>query len=295
MEPEREWENWPGRGRTEASARGKLRALFTPTDEDEAAIEALIEQRGRELEERAAELSTIVADLQRREDETRRLRDSVEGLLREGSAELDERHAQLAALSAETARREQELSALGAALEERRQELGAVELRRAAVERKEEQLVEQQHEVERLRTEVAERIVDVESRLAELERRRVETERQTSQATALGVEIEARRAELDQRREALARREAELEELRAGLEEARAAHAAGALTGYEEHEHVLLVPGAGYRLLARPGPAPEAGVELELEDQRYRVMRVGRSALPGDRRPSAFLERIDAR
>lgn len=55
--------------------------------------------------------------------------------------------------------------------------------------------------------------------------------------------------------------------------------------------HVLFVPGpAGYRLFERDGPPP-AGVDVvELDEARYRVLRLGPSPLPGDRRRCAFLE-----
>jgi len=288
MEPDRdrEWENWPGRGTSDTRARGRLRALFTPTDEDESAIEALIEARGRELEERTAELTSIVGDLQRREDETRRLRSAVEELLRDGAAELDERHAQLTALSTETTKRERELEELEKALEERRQELGAVELRRAAVERREAHVVDQQTELDRLRDEIAERVAELEGRATEVDRRRSDLEQQSSRATALTVELESRRGEL-------AEREAALEALRLQLEEEEEAAAVTAPAArYADDEHILVVPGAGYRFAYMPGPAPEPGRELELDGLRYRVMRIGRSSLPGDRRASAFLERL---
>ena len=57
------------------------------------------------------------------------------------------------------------------------------------------------------------------------------------------------------------------------------------------HGHVLFVAdAAGYRLLAREGEAPARGQILELEDGPRRVVRVGPSPLPGDRRRCAFLE-----
>jgi hypothetical protein len=55
--------------------------------------------------------------------------------------------------------------------------------------------------------------------------------------------------------------------------------------------HVLFVPSsAGYRLLARDGPAPDRVDVVELDEERYRVVRLGRSPLPRDRRRCAFLE-----
>lgn len=57
------------------------------------------------------------------------------------------------------------------------------------------------------------------------------------------------------------------------------------------HEHVAFAPGsAGYRLLVREGPVPAVGERLESDEVRYRVLRLGPSPLPGDRRRCAFLE-----
>lgn len=53
--------------------------------------------------------------------------------------------------------------------------------------------------------------------------------------------------------------------------------------------HVLMLPlPGGYRAFVRPGPPPAPGEQVEHEDTRFRVLRVGRSPYPGDRRPCAF-------
>jgi hypothetical protein len=55
--------------------------------------------------------------------------------------------------------------------------------------------------------------------------------------------------------------------------------------------HLLFVPdAAGYRLLERVGEVPTRGSVLELEAGLRRVIRIGGSPLPGDRRRCAFLE-----
>ena len=48
---------------------------------------------------------------------------------------------------------------------------------------------------------------------------------------------------------------------------------------------------AGYRLAELPAGAPGRGGRVELPDGVYRVLRLGPSPLPGDRRRCAFLER----
>ena len=96
----------------------------------------------------------------------------------------------------------------------------------------------------------------------------------------------------------MAEREAALEALQAQLDEnaqEQLAAASSRLTSaaqYVDDEHILVVPGAGYRFVYEPGPAPEPGCELEVDGLHYRVLRIGRSSLPGDRRASAFLERL---
>ncbi len=47
----------------------------------------------------------------------------------------------------------------------------------------------------------------------------------------------------------------------------------------------------GYRLLEREHEPPAEGERIELEGASYRVLRLGPSPLPGDRRRCAFLER----
>jgi hypothetical protein len=59
-------------------------------------------------------------------------------------------------------------------------------------------------------------------------------------------------------------------------------------------EHILFLPGARYRISVASGPAPTPGTEIEHGGARYRVMRVGRSPLPGDTRRCAYLEIVEA-
>ena len=99
---DREWEHWPGRKPRTTGIRHRLRALFAATD-DEEAVDALITDRGREIEEQTERLQLTIESLERREEQAARLRSAVEEMLRHGSAELDERHAELAALAVELA------------------------------------------------------------------------------------------------------------------------------------------------------------------------------------------------
>ena len=106
LESDREWEHWPGRKPPDDGIRHRLRALFAATD-DEEAVDALISDRGRELEEQTERLQQTIESLERREEQAARLRSAVEEMLRHGSAELDERQAELAALAVELRAREE--------------------------------------------------------------------------------------------------------------------------------------------------------------------------------------------
>jgi hypothetical protein len=56
--------------------------------------------------------------------------------------------------------------------------------------------------------------------------------------------------------------------------------------------HVLFVPAPeGYRLLERHGAPPVRGDLLDIEGNRFSVLRLGPSPLPGDRRRCVCLER----
>ena len=58
----------------------------------------------------------------------------------------------------------------------------------------------------------------------------------------------------------------------------------------EHRLHLRLMPHrAGYELAETPGPPPKAGEWIAVGRTRFSVSRVGRSPLPGDGRPCAFL------
>jgi len=154
---DREWEHWPGRRAPDDGIRHRLRALFATT-EDEETVEALIVERGRELEEQTERLQATIEDLERREEQAGRLRSAVEEMLRHGSAELDERHAELAALALDLRAREERIRELERDIAVRRQELGAVELRRAAVERREAAATEREAGLEQAAAQLRDRV-----------------------------------------------------------------------------------------------------------------------------------------
>lgn len=337
--PDREWEYWPTRGQLDDRPRSGLRALFSSTDRPEN-VEALIAERGREIEERTEELRRTIADLEHREEQTHRLRAAVEEMLRHDSAELDDRHAELTALAAELGTRDERLAAAEHDLAERRRELGAVELRRAAVERREADVAERESALEQIAgglgdrerslTDAERKIAELVAREAELDARRVELEADEARlrsliadaenarrALSLGLaalehresrvaDLEARRRELDRGAGELATQAEQLEVERAAIatgrvELARAVAAVSSGLGLgpstaspagPDPAHVLFVPGERYRIEHVDGPVPPLDAVIELAGARYRVVRIGRSPLPADTRPCAFVETI---
>jgi len=135
--------------------RGRLRGLFAPSDAADAVAE-LIAERGRELEERSAQIRKSVEELEHREERARELHSRVEQILRDGAAELDLRQAELSVHSAKLETRETAVEQAEASVEDRRRALGAVELRAAAIERREEALRLRELELEHRAVELAE-------------------------------------------------------------------------------------------------------------------------------------------
>jgi hypothetical protein len=120
------------------------------SDPDPAArIDELLGERRKEIEEQAARLREAVRDLERREQILRDSRASLERLLRLGTSDLDSREAELVRLVREITEREERVRADEADIARRREELGAVELKRAAVERRERAVAEREEELGR--------------------------------------------------------------------------------------------------------------------------------------------------
>ena len=164
---DQDWEHWPGRPTGEERVRSRLRALFVPTEAEDAITE-LVAEHSRELESRAEELRRAVAELEQREARARELHARVEQVLREGSAELDMRHSELVVRTADLDGREASLADAEKRVEERARAFGAVELRGAAVERRERALEERESALEGREQELRKREWELARRETEL-------------------------------------------------------------------------------------------------------------------------------
>jgi hypothetical protein len=132
-----------------------VRRILASDSAAEQRLEELLAERRHEIEEQAARLSETVQDLERREQLLRDSRASLERLLRLGTTDLDSREAELVRLVREVTAREERVRAHEAELARRREELGAVELKRAALERREQALDERAAALDAREAEVA--------------------------------------------------------------------------------------------------------------------------------------------
>jgi hypothetical protein len=116
---------------------GLVRRVLTPGPSPEERLEELLAERRRELDEHAARFDESIADLERREELLRDSRSSVERMLRLRTSDLESRESELTDFLRDFTQRESRLADAEVGLARRRSELGAVELRRAAIERRE--------------------------------------------------------------------------------------------------------------------------------------------------------------
>jgi hypothetical protein len=127
--------------------RSVVRRLLRRRPSPEERLEQLIDAHRRELDQQRTRFEQTIADLERRERLLSDARASVERLLRLGSRDLDAREADIARLIVELTEREERLRGEEADVTRRREEIGAVELRRLRVEQRERALDEREARV----------------------------------------------------------------------------------------------------------------------------------------------------
>ncbi|HZR95851.1 MAG TPA: hypothetical protein VFA56_09150 [Gaiellaceae bacterium] len=82
--------------------------------------------------------------------------------------------------------------------------------------------------------------------------------------------------------------EREVAELRTRLQ--RAERRLDGTSVHHAAAHTRFVPSAeGYEIVESVGPPPRAGESIAVDEASYRVLRVGRSPFPYDRRPCVYL------
>jgi hypothetical protein len=200
--------------------------------------------------------------------------DEVANLLAEHGRELEERSAQIREAVAALEHREERARELHFRVEQALRD-GALEL-------------------DLRQAELSARSAELDAREAAVARmeEQVESRRRTLGAVELRAASAARREDAVRLREQeVERRFAELAERAQELDDLsrRLAPAAARPTREDEHVALLSTPDR-YRLVIRPGPPPDPGSIVELDDVRYRTVRLTGSPLPGDGRSCALLE-----
>ncbi len=133
---------------------GLVRRVLSPGPRPEERLEELLARRRHELDVHAARLHESIAELEHREELLRDSRASVERMLRLGTSDLEAREAELSEFVRELTEREARVSEAELDVARRRQDLGAVELKRAALERRERAVEAREEQVAELQAEL---------------------------------------------------------------------------------------------------------------------------------------------
>jgi len=275
-----------------------------------------LETRAREAEKRATEAADRLGNVT---TELERLREHMRSL----AEELELRQAELASRSAELDRRETAVADTETEYERRREherslaetfELGQAELmsRSAELDRRETAVADAETEYERSREHERSLAEELDLRHTSLSIRSAELDKRETAVADAQKSVEDRRRELDDvelRASAVGRRE-EAVRLREGELEHRAGMLAGLSRRLEElkstagvvdagrptrqDQHLLILPDHGYRLVACWGAAPDPGELVEVEEGRFRCLRISASPFLGDDRLCAVLEPLAA-
>jgi chromosome segregation ATPase len=287
------------RARELAETVADLERREARTYELRTTVEQMLRRGSAELDERHAELSDLAARLAEREEAVAEAEEALAERRRElGAVELrraalERRQDTLAELEAQLERREQTLA-------EREQALAGLEEQQRELARRESELASRGSEVESLQARVSDTLAVVEREqqaLAEREASLREREERLRDLEAREQELDSTVVDLDARAHALESERSEVETQREELKQAVASLSrdlglASAPPEDTTARYVALVPGDRYRLAERDDGPVAIGDLLALDGETYRIVRVGSSPLPADRRRCAFLERV---
>ena len=277
-----------------------------------SAVEQMLRRGSAELDERHAELTELAARLSDREERLAEAEEALSERRRElGAVEL--RRAAVERREETLTEQERELDQRVEELDERERQLAELEERAADVEQREGELTQRAAELEALQGRVAETlgVVEREQRaLAEREHALQEREADIEERARAVEDLERRERDVESAIDELRAREHSLAEDVAAVadqrEELRQAvatvsrglglpHAGGAEPGGDQAEFVALVLADGrYRVVMRDDGPPVVGADVVVDGASYRIVRIGASPLPGDRRRCAFTEPVPA-
>src|SRR5262249_13556390 len=135
---------------------------------------------------------------------------------------------------------------------------------------------------------------ELDLRAAELDERELELAQRGTEIEALRSRVEETLSVVEREQQLLSDREAALLNREQELDQREQARAeAEAAPAPSHRETSALVLGDGrYRLVMRDDGPPVVGSEIVVDDTAYRIVRLGPSPLPGDRRRCAFAELV---
>jgi chromosome segregation ATPase len=257
--------------------------------------DTVIQSQIGKLAECDENLSLIASDVTGLQDELAQLRDEANRLaqlLSDRETSLTEKELALSRLEQERAQAQQQADGASAKLHEAE----------ARLSQHDERVVALEQELQTLRTGVEEREGRLESAAAELSRVRhalrerdhsLEQERAIAQSAnneladwrqrSAGLLLELESATADQKQ-----LEAALAESRSGQAEARRPEESFAEDPMVGHLR-FMASSQGYTLSELDDPCPRTDDLVEVDERQFLVARTGRSPLPADSRPCAFL------
>ncbi len=271
------------------------------THELRNAVEQMLRRGSAELDDRHAELSELAARLADRETVVADAEEALAERRRElGAVEL--RRAAVERREDAFSTREEEVARRETELETRESAVTALEEHARELERRELELSRRTSELELLHARVADTLAVVEREqqaLAQREASVQDRERLTVELDRREQELATSASELRELQETLAADRVAIEEQRDELRQAVEALSGGlVMPGASvpvvetSPAYVALVPGGRYRLVERDDGPPSVGAQIRVEEETFRIVRLGMSPLPNDRRRCAYLERL---
>ncbi len=270
------------------------------THELRTAVEQMLRRGSAELDDRHAELSDLAARLADRETVVADAEEALAERRRElGAVEL--RRAAVERREEAFASREDELVHRETELKSRETAVAGLEEQARELEGREQELTRRTSELELLHARVAETLAVVEREQQALAQREASVQDRERLAVELADrqrELAASASELRTLEEALASDRVAIDEQREELRHAVEAVSRGlGMRGTSvpvdtSPDYVALVPGGRYRLVERDDGPPSLGTQIVVEEEAFRIVRLGSSPLPNDRRRCAFLERV---
>jgi chromosome segregation ATPase len=287
---------------------GQSRSELATSRSGEEQLAQQMPQRETELHQAEERVADAITRLNRLQADLERVRSD------NGSRadELERRDAALVVRSAELDTREASVADAEQNIRLRSAQIGAHEaglrFRSAGLDTREAELELRSAQLDTRDADLRLRSAQLDGRAAELELRSTQLDPPEASAASAEAAFEAlpptpgdidqRTEAVERREEAVWRREHELDQRTSALdrmarrldEPNRPSPYVGDRRPRRSDVHLAVAPDHGYKLVVREGAPPAPGTIVEVDDVRYRCLRVQASPFLGDNRPLAVLE-----